>query len=610
MRSLLLSVSAAPLVAADFAAVIGQCEGWLSTAEKAKSDHAGTLQTETTNYGTTSVDLKKDIADLEGDLAEAQEKAEASAEAAQLAKEKEDKQKKDLANNESMRDASVSGCEGTKTALNQEIADLSIPVGKLEHLLMELNGEPSPSNLLEHANLSQNAKATLTSTVGALKAKLTDDKLTKENALAAANTNCAKTKLELDGLIADLTNNLIPATQAELKTQNDANKAATEDAAEAQGNLAAKQKELTTTTADFQALSRELKEAITEEKNRVAALKQVISILNDVDRNNAFVQVAAAFVQESSTTSPGFLSMQDKTKPLLDLISKHTKRSSVRSLLTAAASSSRQSVDAFKKVHAMITELIDRLTKQNMADEDSKTWCGKTENELNRVIADLEKALQSATDEKAAADALVQSHKDTISTAKTDIDDNRASKVSTHDTDLKEITAAKDGQIATEKELQGIGQALVTITDAPIQESFKNEVLNMVKELEVETEAQLRTDKNLVMTEQQELEDHAADYDQKIAAAKAKLDRTVIALEQKSEESLNLHDKMRALKSELGTNKGEFHSIFEDEKDGKCYEYESVYTQRLLDRKAELSELGDAKDALTAYTKSIGIRFM
>jgi hypothetical protein len=258
----------------------------------------------------------------------------------------------------------------------------------------------------------------------------------------------------------------------------------------------------------------------------------------------------------------------------------------------------------------MINELIDRLMKQNMADEASKAWCMKTENELTQVIKDLEKALQSATDEKSAADALVSSHKDTISTAKSDIDDARAMKVSTHETDVAEIKAAKDGLIATEKELQGIGQALVTIGEAPIQEAFKNEVLNMVKELETETEATLAEDKKLIMTEEQELEDHKDDYDQKIAAAEAKRDRTVLALEQKQGESLSLEDKMRALKSELGTNKGEFHTIFEDEKDGKCYEYVAVYDQRLVDRKAELAELGDAKDALTAYTKSIGIRFM
>jgi len=609
MRSLVLAASATPLVAADFAAVISQCQTWLGIAQKAKTDNSGTLLTETTTYGTTSSDLKKDIADLDSDLAEAQAKAKAAAEAAAVAKEKGTKHKKDLANNNNMLDASVSGCEGTKKSLTQEIADLSIPVTQLEHLLLELNGEASPSNMLEHANLSGNAKSTLTSTVGALKSKLTADKLEKENALAAANTNCAKTKAELEGLISDLTNTLIPAAQAELKTQNGANKSATEDAAEAQGDLAAKNKELTTTTADFQALSKELKESIREETDRVAALEQVISILKDVDRNGAFVQVAS-FMQQAAMTSPGFMKMQDKTKPLLDLISKHTKRSDIRSLLTAAASSGRQSVDAFKKVHAMINELLDRLTKQNMADEDSKAWCAKTDNELTRVIADLEKALQAATDEKAAADALVQSHKDTVSSCKENIQNDRASKVAAHDQNLADIKAAKNGLMESQKELQGIGQAIVTITDAPIQEAFKNEVLNMVNELQAETEAIVRTDKNLIMTEQTELEDHDADYDQKIKASKTKLDRTVLMLEQKSEESLSLHDKMRALKSELGTNEGEFHTIFEDEKDGKCYEYDAVYTQRILDRKAELAELGDAKEALTAYTKSIGIRFM
>jgi len=610
MRSLLLAASISPFVAADFSSVIGQCETWLGEAEKAKKDDGETLTTETTNYGTLSSDLKTAIAGLESDLAEEQAKAKAASEAANVAKEKETKQKKDLANNQDMLDASISGCEGTKKTLNEEIAALDIPVTQLEHLLLELNGESSPSNLLENANLGQNAKATLTSTVSGLKSKLTADKLEKENALAAANTNCAKTKSELEGLIADLTDNLIPATQAELKTQNEANKAATTAAAEASGDLAAKQKELTVATADFQALKRELTEAITEGTNRVAALKQVISILNDVDRNNAFVQVAS-FLQEKAVNTPGgFLSDSSKAKPLLDLIAKHTKRTDVRAMLSVAASSGRQSVDAFKKVHAMINELIDRLTKQNMADEDSKTWCAKTENELNRVIADLTKQLQAATDEKAAADALVQSHKDTAATAKQDIADNRAAKVSTHETDLEEIKVAKSNKMDTENELQGIGQALITISDAPIQEAFKNEVLNMVKELQTETEQQLRTDKDIIMTEQQELEDHAADYDQKIAAAKTKLDKAVMALEQKSTESLGLEDKMRALKSELGTNQGEFATIFEDEKSGKCFEYEAVYTQRLVDRKAELAELGDAKDALTAYTKSIGIRFM
>lgn len=609
MRAFVLGAALVPAVAADFAGVISQCQTWLGIAEKSKTAKSSTLQTETTNYGTESSDLKKDIASLESDLAEAQAKAKAAAEAAEVAAEKEAKHKKDLADNNDMLDASVSGCENTKKTLTQEIADLSIPVTQLEHLLMELNGEGSPSNLLEHANLSGNAKATLTSTVGALKSKLTADKLEKENLLDAAGTNCAKKKTELEGLISELTTTLIPAAQAELKTQNEANKAATEDAAEAQGDLAAKQKELNVATSDFQALSRELKEAIQEEKDRVAALTSVIAMLKDVDRNSAFVQVGA-FLQEAAVTSPGFLKMQDKTKPLLDLISKHTKRNEIRSMLTAAASSGRQSVDAFKKVHAMINELIDRLTKQNMADEDSKAWCQKTDNELTRVIADLEKALQSATDEKSAADALVQAHKDTVASCKQQIEEDRASKVKTHDEDLAAITAAKDGQMKTEKELQGIGQALVTITDAPIQEQFKNEVLNLVKELKVETEATLRTDKNLVMTEQQELEDHAKDFDQKIKAAETKRDRTVLALEQKSEESLSLHDKMRALKSELQTNQGEFFTIFEDEENAKCYEYDAVYTQRLVDRKAELAELGDAKDALTAYTKSIGIRFM
>jgi hypothetical protein len=609
MKSVFLTVAASPLVAADFAAVITQCGTWLTAAETNQGTKSTELGDATTTYGTDSSDMKTAIAGLEADLAEAEAKAKAAAEAAALEKEKEEKGKKDLANYQDMLETSTSGCDGTKKTLTQEIADLSIPVTQLEHLLMELNGESSPSNMLEHASLSQNAKATLGSTVGALKAKLTDDKLTKENSLAAAETNCANKKTELEGFITELSTVTIPGIQAELKAQNDANKEATADAAEANGDLSAKQKELTTTTSDFQAKKRELTEIITEETNRIAALKQTIAILKDVDRNSAFVQLAS-FLQTSAVISPGFLKMQDKTKPLLDLISKHTKRAEVRNLLTAAATSGRQSVDAFKKVHAMINELIDRLMKQNMADEASKAWCMKTENELTQVIKDLEKALQSATDEKSAADALVSSHKDTISTAKSDIDDARAMKVSTHETDVAEIKAAKDGLIATEKELQGIGQALVTIGEAPIQEAFKNEVLNMVKELETETEATLAEDKKLIMTEEQELEDHKDDYDQKIAAAEAKRDRTVLALEQKQGESLSLEDKMRALKSELGTNKGEFHTIFEDEKDGKCYEYVAMYDQRLVDRKAELAELGDAKDALTAYTKSIGIRFM
>jgi len=446
-----------------------------------------------------------------------------------------------------------------------------------------------------------------------LHTKLNAEKLEKENLLAAGITNCGKTKTEVEGLINELSTVSIPATQAELKMQNDANKAATTDAVEANGDLAAKQKELTVATADFKALERELKESIQEATDRVAALTQVIAILKDVDRNQSFVQVAS-FLQRGSVTSPGFLrAMQDKSnpKPLLDLISKHTKHTTVRALLEAAAGSSqRQSVDAFKKVHTMINELIDRLTKQNMADENSKKWCAKTENELTKIIADLTKALGAATDEKSAADALVQSHKDTISAAKTQIEDDREAKVTTHQTDLGEIEVAKANKMDTENEVQGIGQAIITITDAPIQETFKNEVLNMVKQLQTETQAQLRTDKDIIMTEEQELEDHAADYDEKIAASKTKLEKAVMTLEQKSAESLSLEDKMRALKSELGTNKGEFATIFEDEKAGKCYEYDAVYTQRLVDRKAELAELGDAKDALTAYTKSIGIRFM
>ena len=69
MRSLLLTVSVSPFVAADFSAVIGQCTTWLSEAEKSKKDDGETLTTETTNYGTLSADLKSSIAGLESDLA-------------------------------------------------------------------------------------------------------------------------------------------------------------------------------------------------------------------------------------------------------------------------------------------------------------------------------------------------------------------------------------------------------------------------------------------------------------------------------------------------------------------------------------------------------------
>jgi hypothetical protein len=106
---------------------------------------------------------------------------------------------------------------------------------------------------------------------------------------------------------------------------------------------------------------------------------------------------------------------------------------------------------------------------------------------------------------------------------------------------------------------------------------------------------------------QASVESTAKEYDSRQTQEKGQQKRNEIQLSETSAKALKTEDLKRSVNTQLSTLKKTFDSIYAAE-DGKCLNFVDMFASRKSAREAEMSQLNEAKGALSAYCESIGIR--
>lgn len=561
------------------------------------ADHNSDCATALKDHADEIQKLTDDKTDAETRQADA-EKAIAGAE--------EEKQKE-----EELMDAAEASKAGAQTTYETTKKRMGYDLSQLETATEGL--ETAMKNIAGDATLAESTKSKLQNTMSLLKDKMMEDQKKLGDEITAGETYHTEAQTTMQEQI-DAHDDLVKELTIFLTSENGKLDTAKQDKAEAISSLNSEKAAKKAKTASCAEKRMALQGEIEDADNRVKALSAALDILGEPSTAAELLQAEKKIMLlqgwKAEAKPKSFLQMRQTPKKVVEsLLATMSGSSKAADLLRLALGQKPGAADAFQKIASEIDALSNTMYQQQTEDQKSKTWCQQKDNELQLRIQDLEQTKDELEKAVEAFGNTADSHKEKAETATDDINEAVKDNVAAHKKLTEDLDANKVEQEQLKEDFGNLEQARIALENvfSGRSESSGEIVLNEVdKVIEKYTEAMTeagRARKELEAAVENEEEDHQTNLKRLQTVEK----RNKLGFKDNTAKQLSKADELRVVKSDLKQTKATMVEVVTGD-EAKCKDYATMYKSRMEDRKAEIDNLKKAKEALSEYMTSLGLK--
>ncbi|CAD7956170.1 unnamed protein product [Amoebophrya sp. A25] len=530
----------------------------------------------------------------EAETAEAD--AEKAIEAAEAAKLKEE-QLKDAA--ETSKANAVLTYDKTTARMGYDLKQLQDATSGLDDALGKIKAD---------ATLADSTKSKLQHTMSQLKDKMTEDQKKLSDEIELGKDFHAEAQKTLQEQI-DAHAGVISELVITVDTENGKLTAAKKAKAEAISNINAEKASKRAKTAACAEKKAALEAEIKDADDRMKALSAALDILGEPAAAAELLQAEKVIMLQQKPAT-GFLQLRNSPKkPVLDLLATMSSSCKAADLLRLALDQKPGAAEAFSKIASEIDTLSNTMYEQQEEDQKSKTWCQQKENELTLRIQDLTKTKEELELAVESLGNTAASHKIKAEKATSDINAATKQNVNDHKKLVEDLDANKVEQEQLKEDFGNLEQAKIALTNV-----FKgrtesgghivlDEVDKVIGQYEVAMTEAGRAEKEI----QASMENTEDDHKTNIARLSTIEKRNKLGLKDNTAKQLSKSDALRVTNSDLKVTQGTMVKVVTGE-EAKCLNWKEMYTSRMADRKAEIDNLKSAKEALSEYMTSLGLK--